>query len=86
MMTELDETRIAELLAALPAVPEAWLTAAKELPFALPALDDLIAQAELDVAFRDAVLADLEKALADAGQTPTPVLVAELRRRLDSAR
>jgi hypothetical protein len=86
MMTELDETRIAELLAALPAVPEAWLTAAKELPFARPALDDLIAQAELDVAFRDAVLADLEKALADAGQTPTPVLVAELRRRLDSAR
>jgi hypothetical protein len=86
MMTELDETRIAELLAALPAVPEAWLTAAKELPFARPALDDLIAQAELDVAFRDAVLADLEKAIADAGQTPTPVLVAELRRRLDSAR
>ena len=86
MMTELDETRIAELLAALPAVPEAWLTAAKELPFARPALDDLIAQAELDVAFRDAVLADLEKALADAGQTPTPVLVAELRRRLDSTR
>jgi hypothetical protein len=67
-------------------VPEAWLTAAKELPFARPALDDLIAQAELDVAFRDAVLADLEKAIADAGQTPTPVLVAELRRRLDSAR
>lgn len=86
MMTELDETRIAELLAALPAVPEAWLIAAKELPFARPALDDLIAQAELDVAFRDAVLADLEKALADAGQTPTPVLVAELRRRLDSTR
>ena len=83
-MTELDETRIAELLAALPAVPEAWLTAAKELPYARPALDDLIAQAELDVAFRDAVLADLEKALADAGQEPTPMLVAELRRRLSS--
>jgi hypothetical protein len=82
MMTELDETRIAELLAALPAVPEAWLAAAKELPFARPALDDLVAQAELDVAFRDAVLADLEKALADAGQEPTPMLVAELRRRL----
>lgn len=81
-MTEFDETRIAELLAALPAVPEAWVTAAKELPFARRALDDLVAQAELDVAFREAVLADLEKAIADAGQEPTPVLVAELRRRL----
>jgi hypothetical protein len=81
-MTELDETRIAELLAALPAVPEAWLTAAKELPFARRALDDLVAQAELDVAFREAVLADLENALAEAGQEPTPALVAELRRRL----
>jgi hypothetical protein len=83
-MTELDETRIAELLAALPAVPEAWLTAAKELPFARRALDDLVAQAELDVAFREAVLADLETALAEAGQEPTPALVAELRRRLSA--
>jgi hypothetical protein len=85
-MTEFDETRIAELLAALPAVPEAWVMAAKELPFARRALDDLVAQAELDVAFREAVLADLEQALADAGQEPTPVLVAELRRRLGSTR
>jgi hypothetical protein len=83
-MTGLDEIRIAELLAALPAVPEAWLVAARELPFARRALDDLVAQAELDAAFREAVLADLEKALADAGQEPTPALVAELRRRLST--
>jgi hypothetical protein len=81
-MNHYDEIRLAELLAVLPPAPEAWVAAAKELPFAKAAMDDLIVRAEADAAFRSAVLADLERAIADAGHEPTPALVRELHRRL----
>jgi hypothetical protein len=45
-------------------------------------MDDLIVRAEADAAFRSAALADLERAIADAGHEPTPALVRELHRRL----
>jgi hypothetical protein len=82
-MNEPTEIELAQLIAYLPPAPEAWVQAAKELPFALPALDTLVAEAELDATLRRAVLEDMEAAIARTGHTPTPALVAELRRRLD---
>ena len=81
-MTNYDEIQLAELLAALPPAPDAWVAAAKELPFARTAMDDLVVRAEADAAFRSAVLADLERAIAATGHEPTPTLVRELHRRL----
>lgn len=81
-MSDIDEQRIAELLRRLPPAPEAWVAAAQQLPQERLALDSLVARAEADVAERQAILADLESALADAGLTPDAPLVEELRRRL----
>lgn len=81
-MTGYDEDRIAELLAALPPAPEGWVQAAKELPRARRELDGLVARAEADAAYRAAVLADLERALAESGVEPTRAAVEALRRRL----
>jgi type VI protein secretion system component VasF len=83
-MNEPDEIELAQLIASLPPAPEAWVQAAKELPFALPALDTLVAEAELDAQLRQAVLDDLESAIQRTGHAPTPALVAELRRRLEA--
>jgi hypothetical protein len=81
-MTEYEEERLAELLAALPEAPQGWVQAAKELPRARAELDELVARAEADAAFRDRVLADLERAVAAAGVEPTSAVVESLRRRL----
>src|SRR6266540_3857144 len=59
-----NEERIAELLGALPPAPEAWVRAAQELPRARRDLDEIVARAEADLAFRKALIADLEAALA----------------------
>ena len=80
-----DEERIAELLRRLPPAPEGWVRAAQELPRARKSLDLIVAQAEADAAYRQAVLADLEAALRQAGVEPAEPLLAELRRRLPSA-
>lgn len=79
-----DEERIADLLAALPPPPAAWVEAAQELPRARAGLDELVARAEADAAFRSELLADLERTLAASGVEPRPVVVDELRRRLDA--
>ena len=79
-----DEERIAELIAALPPAPAAWVQAAQELPAARQAMDGIAARAEADAAFRAAALADLEGALRDAGQEPSPALLDALRSRLGS--
>jgi hypothetical protein len=81
-MTAYDEDELADLLAALPAAPGGWMRAAKELPAARAELDSLVARAEADAAFRDALLADLERALAESGIEPTGAVVESLRRRL----
>ena len=78
-----DEERLAELLRALPPAPEAWIKAAQELPLARVELDEIVARAEADVAFRAALIADLEAALAAEGYEPSERVLHELRERLE---
>jgi hypothetical protein len=81
-MSVYDEERLARLIGMLPPAPEAWVQAAQELPAARRGLDRLVARAEADAAFRAAVLADLESALAAEGVEPQPQVVEQLRRLL----
>jgi hypothetical protein len=83
-MTAYDEHRLAELIKALPPAPEPWVRAAQELPLARETLDDIVARAEADLAFRAALIADLEEALRLEGYEPDALPLDELRRRLDS--
>ena len=64
------------------AAPEAWVRAAQELPQARRELDEIVARAEADAGFREALIADLESALRAEGIEPTPPLLDELRRRV----
>jgi hypothetical protein len=79
-----DEERLGRLLGALPPVPDGWIRAAQELPAARRGFDQIIARAEADAAFREALIADLESALALAGYEPNPPLVEALRRHLST--
>jgi len=81
-MTGFDEERIAGLLRLLPAPPDSWVTAAQQLPRARAGIDEIVARSKGDAAFRAALVADLETALADAGHEATPSVVAALRLRL----
>ncbi len=83
-MTAYDEQRLAELIRALPPAPQAWVEAAQELPLARGQLDDIVARAEADLAFRDALIADLEATLELEGYEPGTISLDELRRRLES--
>jgi hypothetical protein len=80
-MNAFDEERLAELIRRLPPAPEGWVRAAQELPLARRGLDQIVARAEADAAFREALIADLEAALAQEGYEPDTPLVEELRRR-----
>ena len=79
-----DEERLAELLRALPPAPEGWVRAAQELPRSRRELDDIVARAVADEAFRTALIADLELALREVGYEPELLPLDELRRRLSS--
>jgi hypothetical protein len=79
-----DEERLAALISALPPAPEVWVRAAQELPAARAGLDEIVARAEADAAFRAIVLEDLEAALRAEGYEPASPLVEELRRRLST--
>jgi hypothetical protein len=81
-MSAYDEELLARLIGMLPPAPEAWVRAAQELPAARRGLDELVARAEQDAAFRAQVLADLESALQSEGVEPEPRVVDELRRLL----
>lgn len=81
-MTAYNEERLGELLRMLPPAPVGWVTAAQELPMARVQLDALVQRAEADVAFRETVVADLERALLAAGVEPRPAVVEHLRKRL----
>ena len=81
-MSTYNEERLAQLIGMLPPAPDGWVQAAQELPAARRGLDQLVARAEADAAFRAAVLADLESALQAEGVEPQPQVVAELRRLL----
>jgi hypothetical protein len=81
-MSAYDEERLARLIGMLPPAPDGWVQAAQELPAARRGLDQLVARAETDAAFRAAVLADLESALQAEGVEPQPQVVEKLRRLL----
>jgi hypothetical protein len=82
---KLDIERIAELIAALPPAPEAWVAAAQQLPELRREADRLVALAEADASFREAALQDLEQALREQGAEPTPRLIEEVRSRLSES-
>jgi hypothetical protein len=79
-----DEERIARLLRALPPAPEAWVRAAQELPGSRRELDQIVALAEADARFREALVADLERALAAEGFEPDERTLRRLRERFAS--
>jgi hypothetical protein len=81
-MTGYDEERIGELLRLLPAPPQAWVRAAQELPEARAEVDQIVARAEQDAAFRARLVADLEAALQAEGYEATPSVLAGVRTRL----
>jgi hypothetical protein len=83
-MTAFEEERLARLIRALPPAPEAWVRAAQELPFARSGLDEIVARAEADAAFRERLIADLEGALAAEGYERDPAVLAALRVRFRS--
>jgi hypothetical protein len=80
MPEQLTEERIALLLRLLRPAPPAWVRAAQELPAARRTLDEIVARAEADAAFRAALVADLEQALAGEGYDPGVRVLSELRR------
>lgn len=77
-----DEERLGMLLRILRPAPTGWVLAAQELPGARRTLDDIVARAESDRAFRATLLADLERALAAEGFEPDRRTLDELRERL----
>jgi hypothetical protein len=83
-MSGFDEEQIGRLLRLLPPAPDAWVRAAQELPAARAMLDELVARAEQDAAFRLQLRADLERAVAAAGYEPSPFILSELRRLLET--
>ena len=66
-MNAYDEERIGRLLRLLPPAPEGWVRAAQELPAARALLDELVARAEQDAAFRLQLLA------TSSAPSPRPV-------------
>lgn len=81
-MTRHHEERLGVLLRILRPAPLGWVQAAQELPSARRTLDEIVARAEADLAFRAALVADLEQALAAEGYEPDRRLLDELRARL----
>lgn len=81
-MNAYDEERLAELLRALPPAPQAWVTAAQEIPPVRGQLDELVARAQADARYREQLIADLERALEAEGVEPNPIVLDALRERL----
>jgi hypothetical protein len=79
-----DEERLGRLIGLLEPAPVGWVRAAQEIPAFRQTLDEIIARAEADKAFRDALVANLEAAITDAGYDPAPRVVEELRREIGS--
>jgi len=80
-MSTFNEDRLADLIGALPPAPEAWVRAAQELPLARSEFDGIVARAEADAEFRQALIADLAATLAQEGYEPDRPLLAALRKR-----
>ena len=84
-MTTYEDERIGQLLRVLPPAPTGWVRAAQELPAARRSLDEIVARAEADIAFRKALVADLEAALELEGYEPDRRVVDELKRRFSES-
>jgi hypothetical protein len=82
MSSIFEEERLGELLHLMRPAPKGWVRAAQELPAARRSIDEIVARAEADLAFRAALIADLEAALASEGYDPSLRVVTELRKRL----
>jgi hypothetical protein len=82
MTRSYDEERLGVLLRLLRPAPTGWVRAAQELPGARKTFDGIVERAEADRAFRAALVADLERALAAEGIEPDRRMVDELRERL----
>ncbi|MCZ7588853.1 MAG: hypothetical protein M5U27_08400 [Gaiella sp.] len=78
------EERIAELLRAVPAPPQGWVEAAKELPRTSRELDAILERVEQAERLRELAVRELEELLRAEGVEPTPAVVSHLRRRLAS--
>jgi hypothetical protein len=76
------EETLADLIAALPPAPAAWVQSAVELPRARAVMDELVARASADSQAREAILADLEEALRRGGVQPRRQTLEQLRMRL----
>ena len=85
MMRLYDEERLGVLLRILRPAPTGWVRAAQELPAARRTFDEIVARAEADLAFRSALIADLEQALAAEGYEPDRRILGELRERLSDS-
>ena len=80
-----DEERLGVLLRLLRPAPTGWVRAAQELPGARHTFDEIVMRAEADLAFRTALVADLEQALAAEGYEPDRRLLHEIRERLSDS-
>ena len=81
-MSAYDEEKLGELLRALPPAPQAWVTAAQELPPIRRRIDELVARAEADDRYRKQLIADLERGLEAEGVEPNPIVLDSVRERL----
>jgi len=77
-----NEERLGVLLRLLPPAPAGWVRAAQEMPIARRTFDEIVSRAEADLAFRAALVADLEQALAAEGLEPDRRVLDEIRDRL----
>ena len=82
MRRALEEERLGALLRILRPAPAGWIRAAQELPDARRSLDEIVARAEADLAFRATLVADLERALEGAGYEPDRRMLSWLEQRL----
>ena len=78
------EERLGVLLRLLRPAPAGWVRAAQEMPSARRTFDEIVVRAEADLAFRAALVADLEQALAAEGYEPDRRVLDEIRVRLES--
>jgi len=85
MTRRYDEERLGVLLRLLRPAPMGWVRAAQELPDARRTFDEIVARAEADLAFRKALIADLEQALSAEGYEPDRRILYEIRERLSES-
>ena len=77
-----NQERLGVLLRLLRPAPAGWVRAAQEMPSARRTFDEIVSRAEADLAFRAALVADLEQALAAEGYEPDRRVLDEIRDRL----